>query len=202
MCLLCFIDHLASALTVLLSGWSACRVRVLPSPTSAPRLTEQIAWLLKRCRGLWRSPHPPSRAPQMPRYSQPTRQPEGWGWKEKGQAWAPRWCSSCPAVLLPSPLTFLLSPSSPKKLDWEWNVRGRGGCKDEGEQDGCERVDWAWGGLEPEQSSECPSFCTVRGGVRRQHLSELCMWVYFFYIFAISSSRPFPRLKKNKKPQW
>lgn len=48
---------------------------------AGPRLTEQIAWLLKRCRGLQCPPTPlppllitpslqqPSGAPQMPRYS-------------------------------------------------------------------------------------------------------------------------------------
>lgn len=62
MCLLCLIYHLASALTMLLSGWvGALCVCVLPGPTDRPGLTEQIAWPLKRCWGLWCSlAHPPS----------------------------------------------------------------------------------------------------------------------------------------------
>lgn len=77
MCLLCLIYHLASALTKPLSGYGSALfvyvcLCVLHSPTFRLGLTEQIAWLLKRCWGLTvlpTLPHPPSGAPQMPRYS-------------------------------------------------------------------------------------------------------------------------------------
>lgn len=41
-------------------GGRARCVCVLRSPTGRPGLTEQIAWLLKRCWGLWCSPPSPS----------------------------------------------------------------------------------------------------------------------------------------------
>lgn len=144
---------------------------------------------------------PPTQQSSADAQVQPAHPPAGGvGMEGEGTSMGPTLvfklsCSSTPFATHFPPQPFFTQKAGLRE-------RGKGGCKDKGEQDGCERVDWAWGGLEPEQSSECPSFCTVRGGVRRQHLSELCMWVYFFYIFAISSSRPFPRLKKNKKPQW
>lgn len=50
-CLLCLIYHLASALTMLLGGWADVLCVCVSSTVQQAGwgLTEQIAWLLKRC---------------------------------------------------------------------------------------------------------------------------------------------------------
>lgn len=72
MCLLCLIYHLASALTKPLSGYGSALfvyvcLCVLHSPTFRLGLTEQIAWLLKRCWGLRCFPPSPTRPAELRR---------------------------------------------------------------------------------------------------------------------------------------
>lgn len=154
-----------------------------------PGLAEQIAWLLKRCWGLWRSP------PTTPSLSPPLRPPthpvelrrcpgtvsalvhtspcQSTGWVEgEVTSTASRWSASC-ADLLPLPLsrfTFCLclsllsssfAPNWIEEEKWKRGTDRKGGREGGGKEAQCERIVLTVG--EPEQNGECPSLWTAGG---------------------------------------
>lgn len=206
-------------------GWVLCVcvcVRVLCSPTDELGLTEQIVWLLKRCWGLWCSPpptpsypflSPPSRAPQMPRYSKRSRAQKALPVDRTGGRRSDKHgptlvsklsCRSAPSATLSSSLDSLfLSLSLSRrtlrsglgKKCWTERKEGQieGRAQGGGKEAQCERIVLTVG--EPEQNGECLSLWTV-GGRAWQPASvslifvwkSVCVRIISYCLFALFST--------------